>query len=175
MGGKIWVESKEGAGSTFYCLLSFALNDSAAERLRPREAAVEKAAAENPLRVLLAEDNEVNRKFMGQLLRGRGHTIVTSANGEEAVRVWAEEGSFDLVLMDVQMPVMDGVTATRLIREQEADAGKRVPIIALTAYAFEEDRLEIMAQGFDGYVPKPVKVPALFAEMARCLTAPPPA
>ena len=120
------------------------------------------------LDVLLAEDNPVNQKFAVRVLEREGHRVVVASNGREAVDRTAS-GSFDVVLMDVQMPEMDGLDATRAIREREAGAG-RLPIIAMTANAMAGDREMCLEAGMDGYVPKPVKRGVLFAEIDRVLT-----
>jgi len=87
-------------------------------------------------------------------------------DGDQAVSSW-QAGSFDLILMDVQMPVLDGIEATRIIREQERQSGRHTPIIALTAHAMEGDRERLMEQGFDGYIAKPVDIKLLCGEMMR--------
>jgi PAS domain S-box-containing protein len=124
--------------------------------------------ARRPLRILLAEDNAVNRLLVTALLGKRGHTIVPVGNGHEAVDAIAG-GTFDLVLMDVQMPEMDGLEATAAIREAEQVTGGHVPIIALTAHAMKGDREACLAAGTDGYLSKPVNVAELF-ELIEDLT-----
>ena len=118
--------------------------------------------AHRSLRVLVAEDNAVNRKLVTALLGKRGLTAVTVVNGREAVAAVAND-VFDLVLMDVQMPVMDGLEATAAIRKLEALTGTRVPIIALTAHAMKGDREICLAAGMDGYLSKPINPKELFA------------
>jgi two-component system, sensor histidine kinase and response regulator len=118
--------------------------------------------AHRSLRVLVAEDNAVNRKLVTALLGKRGLTAVTVVNGREAVAAVAND-VFDLVLMDVQMPVMDGLEATAAIRKLEALTGTRVPIIALTAHAMKGDREICLAAGMDGYLSKPINRKELFA------------
>jgi CheY-like chemotaxis protein len=132
------------------------------------EAAGVNGAAARALRVLLAEDNAVNQKFAVRLLSGAGHQVVVAENGREAVDKWGSE-AFDLVLMDVQMPEMDGLEATRAIREKETGSRKRTPIIAMTANAMTGDREVCLNAGMDGYVAKPVKRELLFAEIDRIL------
>ena len=122
-----------------------------------------------PLRVLLAEDNPVNVKFALKLLEKAGHSVTVAANGREAIDRWAR-GAFDVVLMDVQMPEMDGLEATRAIRQQEANGKNRTPIIAMTANAMAGDREMCISAGMDGYVTKPVKKDVLFAEVERVIT-----
>jgi CheY-like chemotaxis protein len=114
------------------------------------------------LHILLAEDNEVNQRVAVRMLEKRGHRVVTVRNGQEALRALEAE-HFDLVLMDVQMPEVDGFEATRLLREQEQATGAHMPIIAMTAHAMAGDRERCLAAGMDGYVSKPVRPRELFA------------
>jgi PAS domain S-box-containing protein len=126
--------------------------------------------AKRHVRVLLAEDNAVNRRLVTVLLEKHGHLVETVENGRLAVdRVGT--GGIDIVLMDVQMPVMDGLEATAAIRQWEATSGTRVPIIALTANAMKGDREACLAAGADGYMPKPINSAELFA-LIDSLTAP---
>ena len=118
--------------------------------------------AHRSLRVLLAEDNAVNRQLVKALLSKRGHSVVTVGNGREAIAALAD-GTIDLVLMDVQMPEMDGLEATAVIRTLEKVTGAHVPIIALTAHAMKGDREACLAAGTDGYLSKPVNANDLFA------------
>ncbi|QNM96254.1 hybrid sensor histidine kinase/response regulator [Chitinimonas koreensis] len=123
-----------------------------------------------PLRILLAEDNPVNRRLATRLLEQQGHRVTVAEDGEAAVaRAVAE--TFDLILMDMLMPRMDGLEATRLIRAGEP-AGRRTPIIALTANAMAGTREDCLQAGMDGYVSKPIQAQALAAEMARLLHRP---
>jgi two-component system, sensor histidine kinase and response regulator len=118
--------------------------------------------AHRSLRILVAEDNAVNRQLVTALLGKRGHTVVTVVNGREAIAALAE-GAFDIVLMDVQMPEMDGLEATAAIRKLEAVTGAHVPIIALTAHAMKGDREICVAAGMDEYLSKPINPKQLFA------------
>jgi two-component system sensor histidine kinase/response regulator len=108
------------------------------------------------LRILLAEDNLVNQRLATRLLEKRGHFVVLAANGLEAVTAF-EKGSFDLALMDLQMPEMDGFEATAAIREKEKVAGSHLPIVALTAHAMKGDREKCLEAGMDGYLTKPIR------------------
>jgi two-component system, sensor histidine kinase and response regulator len=119
------------------------------------------------LQILLVEDNVINQKLASRLLEKAGHVVTIAANGKEAVdQVSARP--FDLVLMDVQMPEMDGLEATQVIRQKE-NGEKRLPIVALTAHAMVGDRERCLAAGMDGYVTKPVQTQVLFATMAQVL------
>ena len=126
---------------------------------QPRPAVV----AARPLRILLAEDHPVNRRLAVRLLERSGHTVVAVENGEEALAAAARE-AFDVVLMDVQMPVMDGLTATAALRARERDTGvRRIPVVALTAHAMAGDRERCLDAGMDAYVTKPLQPDTLLA------------
>jgi len=107
------------------------------------------------LNILIAEDNLVNQVVASRMLMKLGHSIVIASNGVEALRL-LQQRRFDLVLMDIQMPEMDGLTATKRIREDEASGGSRIPIVALTAHAMAGDRERYLASGMDGYISKPI-------------------
>jgi CheY-like chemotaxis protein len=120
--------------------------------------------AGSPLRILLAEDNHVNQLVAVKLLNKRGHSVRVVSNGSQAIQAFQEE-QFDAILMDVQMPDMDGYEVTAAIRQLEAGSAARVPIIALTAHAITGIR-EICAEaGMDGYVSKPIRIADLMAEL----------
>jgi PAS domain S-box-containing protein len=118
-------------------------------------AASRRARARQPLRVLLAEDNPVNQEVALRLLERRGHSVIVAENGRQALTA-IERHKFDLVLMDVQMPEMGGLEATRLIREKEKSTGEHLPILAMTAHAMQGDRERCIAAGMDGYLAKPI-------------------
>ena len=120
------------------------------------------ASPHGTLHILLAEDNEVNQEYAVELLRKRGHTVVVANNGQEALADW-EMGTFDIVLMDVQMPLMDGFAATAAIRQRENATGRHTPIIALTAHVMKGDRERCLAAGMDAYASKPLRRQELFA------------
>jgi CheY-like chemotaxis protein len=115
------------------------------------------------LRIIVAEDNAINRELVTRLLQKRGHTVMPVTTGREAVDLLDKDAAnCDIVLMDVEMPDMDGFQATAIIREKEKISGKHIPIIALTAYAMKGDRERCLAAGMDGYVPKPIRHQDLF-------------
>jgi two-component system sensor histidine kinase/response regulator len=157
MGGRLWVESEVGRGSQFQFTACFGKTAD----LRP-----EKPVAPRPsrptgsgrLRVLLVDDNDLNRR-VGQHLVGRlGHDVRLAEDGFDAVDRYERERPFDLVLMDVEMPEMDGIGATALIRKIQERQGRRCPIIALTAYAMKSDRDRCLAGGMDEHLAKPIRV-----------------
>jgi two-component system sensor histidine kinase/response regulator len=127
--------------------------------------------ARRPLAILLAEDNTVNQRLAARLLQKRGHAVVTVETGKAAVQALATQ-SFDLVLMDIQMPEMDGLEATISIREGEKKNGKHIPIIAMTANAMVGDKEQCLLAGMDAYISKPLQVKELFAVIEGFMPAP---
>ena len=165
MGGEITVQSEVGRGSTFEFRVP----------VKPSEPAVEAGAALNPtqkavrsLNLLLAEDHPINQRLAMAHLDRRGHRVTLARNGVEALERF-REGAFDVILMDVQMPEMDGVEATRRIRALERPLGRHIPIFAMTAHAMPEDRERCLAAGMDGYVVKPFKPEELFRAVESVL------
>jgi two-component system, sensor histidine kinase and response regulator len=132
----------------------------------PQAAAVQppppQAQPSRKLRVLLVEDSLVNQKVAVQLLERHGHDVVLANNGREALDA-LDDDTFDIVLMDVQMPVLDGLTATRLLRQRERKTGGHVPVIAMTASAMKGDRERCLAAGMDGYLAKPIRADQFYA------------
>lgn len=120
------------------------------------------------LRILLAEDNFFNQVLARKILEKRGHVVRIAADGQQALAMLAQE-QFDLVLMDVQMPNIDGLDATRVIRAREH--GARIPIVAMTAGAMPEDRARCLSAGMDGYVTKPIDTPTLFQAIEAAVCA----
>ena len=127
--------------------------------------------AHGPLRILLAEDSIVNQRLAVALLEREGHTVTVANNGQEAIER-CRQGTFDVVLMDVQMPQVDGFEATQAIREWERDRGAHIPIIAMTAHAMKGDREQCLAAGMDGYVSKPIRIQSLLSTLAALAPAP---
>ena len=126
--------------------------------------------AQQGLRILLAEDNKINQKFATVLLTKAGHTVTIAENGHQAVDA-VRHNDFDIVLMDIQMPEMGGVEATRLIRRREVETGRsRTPILAVTANAMTHQLAEYDAAGMDGVVAKPFDVGKLFTTMDRVMS-----
>jgi signal transduction histidine kinase/ligand-binding sensor domain-containing protein/CheY-like chemotaxis protein len=154
MGGRVWLESQEGRGSTFHFTIRFAMGAPCPEPIAEPLAAVPPPRP-TPLRILLAEDNRVNQRLAVAFLERDGHTVVVVGNGVEAVAA-ATGQMFDAILMDVQMPEMSGFDATAAIRAHEEETGSHIPIIAMTAHAMEGDRERCLAAGMDEYIAKPI-------------------
>jgi CheY-like chemotaxis protein len=136
------------------------------------ETVAEQESSLPPLRILLAEDNEVNQMVAVKLLQKRGHEVVVVGTGREAVTA-IESQTFDVVLMDVQMPEMDGLAATAAIRVAEQNTNRHVPIVALTAHAMKGDRERFLDAGMDDYVSKPIQAKELWKTLVRVIAMPP--
>jgi signal transduction histidine kinase/CheY-like chemotaxis protein len=169
MGGSITVESKVGKGSTFHLLLPCTVpscpNGTDVNEQSLQDAAVR--PADTSLSVLVAEDNPANSVYAQKLLQLLGHQVVLATDGKQALEAW-ENGDFDLILMDIQMPVMNGDEVVKLIRQREK--GKHIPIIAVTAHALMGDNERLLEAGCDGYVAKPFKIDSLAAEIKRIIS-----
>ncbi|MFO0929545.1 MAG: response regulator [Gemmataceae bacterium] len=121
-----------------------------------------------PLQILLVDDNLINQTVAARLLEKAGHRVTVAGNGAAAVAE-VDRQAFDVVLMDVQMPEMDGFQATEAIRRRERPTDRRLPIIALTANALAGYREQCLGAGMDGYVTKPFQIPVLFREIAAAM------
>lgn len=169
MGGRIWVESIFGKGSTFHFTIRAepTTNEFAeARRTYSHIKANIQAAQDHPIRILLAEDNLVNQKVMLRMLKKIGHRADVAANGLEVLKA-IEMVPYDVILMDVQMPEMDGIAATEEIRRRWHDKGPK--IIAITAYALAGDKEKCLEVGMNDYISKPVKIDELKATLERVL------
>ncbi|BBA69254.1 PAS domain-containing hybrid sensor histidine kinase/response regulator [Geobacter sulfurreducens] len=183
MGGAIDVESQPGRGSTFAVTIPFLRAVTASSPFLPTDTLrIAEASAgggtgvpvppiisiqseeARKVKILLAEDDPITRKFMEIMLERRNFEFESASDGHEAVEKW-EAGEFDVVLMDVQMPRLDGYEATGLIRERERDLGRRTPIIALTAHAMRKDEDRCLDAGMDGYLSKPID----FTKLMECI------
>jgi signal transduction histidine kinase/ligand-binding sensor domain-containing protein/CheY-like chemotaxis protein len=179
MGGSIRVKSAIGVGSTFSFNTRFGLA-AAASGAKPVDsvslknmldaAGTDDGGAPPSLRILLAEDNLVNQRLAMRLLERRGHLVELASSGREAIE-WLERKSFDLILMDLQMPDMDGIEATAIIREREKHGGQRTPIVALTAHTMKGDRERCLEAGMDNYINKPIDA-VKFLEIVEMSAAP---
>ncbi len=187
MQGRILAQSEPGEGSLFQFTLAFpegkapdepdSVNQTSRQTSADQQAVYSSSQQVTdqqgspmnslpPLRVLMAEDGRSNQLLVKTLLEKWGHTVTIAENGKIAVELWTSE-PFDLILMDVTMPEMDGLEATRAIREQETLPGQHIPIIAMTARAMKGDLEQCLQAGMDGYVSKPIHKQELDAEMAR--------
>jgi CheY-like chemotaxis protein len=165
MGGNMAVESEEGVGTTF----AFCVTFSNEVQYHDDEVAVESRTAPlASLRILLAEDDETTLFSIRRLLEKSGHSVSVAHNGQEALEM-NEANDFDLILMDVSMPVMDGITACMRIRGSGSSHKRDIPIIALTAYAMPGDKEKFLAAGMSGYVAKPVNMESLMQMIAGTL------
>ena len=165
MGGSIAVASTIGAGSCFTVTLPVSIVQSCTMVADVSQKASFTWNAPR-LRVLFVEDNAINTKFGVSLLRKLGHDFIAVENGLECLAA-LDHGRFDVILMDIQMPIMSGIEALKAIRHREHDAD--IPVIALTAYALRNEREQFLAEGFDGYVAKPLVIEELINEMKRVL------
>jgi signal transduction histidine kinase/ActR/RegA family two-component response regulator len=181
MGGDIWVESQEGQGSQFIFEVEVGWGESVLEPDGSRHLGKTKTAGKAALdidsidwsdkTILLVEDIDVNREIVLTILQDSGLNIVTATNGQEGLDAYfADPERYSLILMDVQMPVMDGITATQKIRERtDISQAKTVPIIAMTANAFKEDALSCLAAGMNQHIAKPFDMNKLFVTLASYL------
>ena len=160
MGGSISFESKEGAGTTFVIQVPFKIDPDADKREEQRDVSEKSIKG---LHILLAEDNELNMEIAEFVLQNVGADVTKAWNGQEAVELFrkSEPGGFDIILMDIMMPVMNGYEATKMIRSLDREDAKTIPIIAMTANAFAEDRLKAKEAGMNEHIVKPLDVELL--------------
>ena len=178
MGGTIHVESTTGKGTRFEVVLEFPI-DTKADTVQKAQALPEEEETTSPLsgmKFLCAEDNAINAEILQMLLETRGASCTICSNGQEIVDAFASvrPGEYDMILMDVQMPVMDGLEATRRIRNGENPLGRTIPILAMTANAFLEDMQKSKEAGMDEHLSKPVDISALEQTVKRFRVTPPP-
>jgi CheY-like chemotaxis protein len=166
-------ESEEGPGSsTFTVSIPLVedgrMHDFPCIAASPAPATAFTAAEEARIpRLLLAEDDPANRQVLGLMFKMAHYTLDFAEDGLMAVKMW-EKGEYDLLLMDIQMPVMDGFEATGVIRSKERQRGGHIPIIAMTAHAFPEDRERCLAAGMDGYISKPIDFQKCLKVVEQC-------
>ena len=177
MGGSIGVESATGKGTRFEVVLEFPI-DAEADHAQQVQALPEEAEETSPLcgvKFLCAEDNAINAEILEMLLEAKGASCTICSNGQEIVDAFAsvKPGEYDMILMDVQMPVMDGLEATRRIRSGENPLGRIIPILAMTANAFLEDMQKSREAGMDEHLSKPVDIAALEQTVKRFRVIPP--
>jgi PAS domain S-box-containing protein len=172
MRGRIWAESRESGGSAFHFVIP-CQRAAAPAPFDPltREEPPRWDAGELHAHILVAEDNAVNQRLVKRMLEKSGCSTVVVGDGHEAVRAVSSQ-SFDLVLMDIQMPVMDGCEATTIIRQSEKETGTHIPIVALTAHTMSVDRDRCLAAGMDAYLSKPVQTATLFQTIHRFVGSP---
>jgi two-component system, sensor histidine kinase len=170
MGGRLWAESEPGQGSRF--VVELALAGTPAPQVEEKATPPPAAAPPAGFRVLVAENNPINQKVVCSMLRRQGWNVTLAVNGVEACRYFLEN-SYDLVLLDVQMPEMDGLEAARHIRAEEVRRGSaRTPILALTAHASESQREQCLEHGMDSVITKPVSLPGLLREISAVVGCP---
>ena len=175
MGGKLWVDSSAGRGSSFYFTVQLPAvpQQGAAEAVEAkRDAAADRRPDGGRLHVLLVEDNCVNQRLVSRLLEKRGHRVTVANNGKEALKLIGEHAlqqGFDAVLMDCQMPEMDGLQCAGEIRRLEHGRGVHMPVIAMTAHAMQGDRDKCLAAGMDDYISKPFTPEDLEQVLSRAI------
>ncbi|MFA6823193.1 MAG: PhnD/SsuA/transferrin family substrate-binding protein [Geobacter sp.] len=166
MGGRIWAQSMPDVGSCFHVELPCTISqqhDGTSGQTTPEQVVAQDGRS---LSVLVAEDNPLNATTLLAMLQRMGHRPQLAEDGQKALEAW-RQAAYDCILMDIQMPVLDGIQAAAAIRQQEYAKGGHIPIIALTAHALRGDRQRLLAEGFDGYLPKPLEMGELARELQR--------
>ena len=166
MGGTIQIDSVENQGTTIHVVIPFEIAEEPAVVQEMSELPKENLSG---CRILLAEDNELNREIAAFLLKDEGISVTEAEDGQQALELFKEKpaGTFDVILMDLMMPVMDGYTATRKIRELERSDSKTIPIIARTANAFQEDSEKCIAVGMNAHLSKPLDIEKVMITICR--------
>ena len=168
MGGTITFESEKGVGTTFMIQIPFRIDTEADTRIKQEERS--KASIQG-LHILLVEDNDLNMEIAEFVLENEGAIVIKAENGKEAVDIFQSSGigECDAILMDIMMPVMDGLTASRIIRAMDRLDARTIPIIAMTANAFTEDKIKVKEAGMDEHIAKPLDRRVLVEVVARLI------
>ena len=171
MNGGITVQSVKGEGSTFDIIIPFEIDNSKAASIEQKEEELEQYSIEG-MNILLVEDNDLNMEIAEFLLKDKGANVIQAKNGQEAVDIFNESDpyEFDVILMDVMMPIMNGYEATRTIRTLNREDAKNIPIIAMTANAFVEDKIKATEAGMDGYISKPLEEKLVLQTIVKNVT-----
>ena len=169
MGGVLEVQSEMGKGSEFFFTLTFDYVSEVVPKPAIKEAALGRDF--HGRRILLAEDNELNREIAQTLLEMNGFTVECAADGQQALHQFRDgaPGRFDAILMDIRMPVMDGLEATRRIRTSGRPDARTIPVIALSANAFDEDSKKSLESGMNGHLSKPIEIEKLLEVLQECI------
>jgi signal transduction histidine kinase/CheY-like chemotaxis protein/HAMP domain-containing protein len=176
MGGRIWLESKLGKGTQFHFTAQFKMPSTPLVHRNEKSSTVPshctqqtKSPQRQSLHILLAEDNRINQQVASRMLKKMGHSVIIANHGEEALSHWSSS-EFDLIFMDIQMPEMDGIAATKRIRNEERTTQRHIPIIAMTAHAMKGDREVCLEAGMDEYITKPISSKRIEEAMALIVT-----
>ena len=166
MGGTITFESKEGVGTTFVVRVPFKIDTDKACRTETEE---KQKASIRGLHILLVEDNELNMEIAEFMLENEGVYVTKAWNGQEAAEIFekSKPDEFDVILMDIMMPVMNGYEATKMIRSLDREDAKKIPIIAMTANAFTEDRIRAKEAGMNEHLSKPIVIDEVIKTILR--------